>query len=87
MSRNPALAHALPTLGLAEREGLGIATRYAHMLRAGHLAPEITQDGGAVVVTDYGGKTDLGLSSTLTSFPGPTPGWTACGPRWLKPLC
>ena len=59
--RNEALARALRTLGVAEREGVGITTMYRTMLRDGHPAPEITEDAGDVVVRLAGGRPDLGL--------------------------
>ncbi len=61
VARNPALAEALRALGLAEREGVGVDTMYAQMLRAGHRPPEIYEDGGDVLVSLYGGKPDTAL--------------------------
>ena len=61
--RNPALAAAMRALGLAEREGVGIDIMYEQMLRAGHLAPSITEFGGEVVVTLLGGRPDAELLS------------------------
>ncbi len=59
--RNEALARALRTLGVAEREGLGITTMYRTMLRDGHPLPEIVEDAGDVVVRLAGGRPDVGL--------------------------
>jgi ATP-dependent DNA helicase RecG len=59
--RNEALARALRTLGVAEREGVGIATMYRSMLRDGHPPPEIIEDAGDVVVRLAGGRPDVGL--------------------------
>ena len=56
--RNPALALALRTLGLAEHEGVGITTMYRLMLRDGHKQPEIVEDGGDVVCSLLGGQSD-----------------------------
>src|SRR5262245_29329626 len=53
--RNPALAHALHTLGLAEREGVGVDTMYVEMLRDGHAEPEIVETGGDVLCNLFGG--------------------------------
>ncbi len=59
--RNEALARALRTLGVAEREGVGITTMYRTMLRDGHPSPEIIEDAGDVVVRLAGGRPDVGL--------------------------
>ena len=59
--RNEALARALRTLGVAEREGVGITTMYRAMLRDGHPPPEIIEDAGDVVVRLAGGRPDVGL--------------------------
>lgn len=59
--RNEALARALRTLGVAEREGVGITTMYRAMLRDGHPSPEIVEDAGDVVVRLAGGRPDVGL--------------------------
>ena len=56
--RNPALAGALRTLGLAETEGVGIDTMYRVMLRDGHPEPDIAEDGGDVVCRLTGGRVD-----------------------------
>jgi ATP-dependent DNA helicase RecG len=48
--RNRVLAEAMHVLGLAEREGVGIDNMYRAMLRDGHDEPEITEEGGEVVV-------------------------------------
>ena len=56
--RNPVLAQALHTLGLAEREGIGVDAMYLEMLRDGHAAPEIVEDGGDVLCTLRGGGPD-----------------------------
>jgi ATP-dependent DNA helicase RecG len=74
VSRNPALANALRSLGLAEREGVGVDTMYAEMLRAGHQEPDITEDAGAVVVTLHGGAPDLQLVEFFESLSRQDPG-------------
>ena len=65
--RNPALAHALHVLGLAESEGVGIATIVRVMLRDGHPEPEIREDVGDVVCRITGGQVDV---SVRTFFDG-----------------
>lgn len=59
--RNEALAHALWTIGVAERQGVGIKTMYRTMLREGHDAPEITEEAGDVTVVLSGGEADVEL--------------------------
>ena len=54
-ARNPALAHALHVLGLAEREGVGVDTMYREMMRQGNPEPEISEQSGSVVVQLTGG--------------------------------
>jgi ATP-dependent DNA helicase RecG len=56
--RNPVLANALRTLRLAEREGTGVDRMYVEMLRDGHPAPEIVEDGGDVLCNLFGGTPD-----------------------------
>ncbi len=57
--RNRTLTGAIRGLGLAEGEGVGIDSMYHTMLRDGHPTPEITDDGGEVVVRLAGGAPDL----------------------------
>ncbi len=59
--RNPTLAQVMRVLGLAEREGIGVDTMYHVMLRDGHPAPSIVEDGGDVVVRLSGGRADLSV--------------------------
>lgn len=56
--RNPALAHAMRTLGLSEIEGIGVDTMYRVMLRDGHRPPDIGEDGGDVICRLSGGDVD-----------------------------
>lgn len=56
--RNPALAQALHTLGMSEREGIGIDRMYLEMLRDGHRAPDIVEDAGDVLGILWGGEPD-----------------------------
>ncbi len=74
VARNPALARALRSLGLAEREGVGVDTMYAQMLRAGHRAPVIVEDGGAVLVTLHGGAPDVELVAFFENLARRDPG-------------
>lgn len=66
--RNPALATAMRVLGLAEAEGVGVDAMYRTMLRAGHGAPVIVEDGGDVVVVLRGGSPDAGLLGFFESL-------------------
>jgi ATP-dependent DNA helicase RecG len=59
--RNPVLAHALHVLGLAESEGVGIATIVRVMLRDGHPVPEIREDVGDVICRITGGQVDTSV--------------------------
>ncbi len=61
--RNEALAHALWTIGVAERQGVGIKTMFHAMLRDGHDAPEIIEQAGDLSVLLGGGTPDVGLRS------------------------
>ena len=61
MPRNNTLAGALRSLGLAEREGIGVDTMYSEMLRVGFPPPTIVEDTGDVLVTLRGGVPDVGL--------------------------
>ncbi|MEK6647994.1 MAG: RNA-binding domain-containing protein [Actinomycetota bacterium] len=56
--RNPNLADALRTLGLAEKEGIGIDTIYREMMKEGHPQPEITEQDGSLMVRLSGGPPD-----------------------------
>ena len=63
--RNSRLAEALRTLGLADTEGIGIATLYREMLRHGHAEPEIGDQSGDVLCVLAGGSPD---SATMALF-------------------
>ena len=56
--RNPRLAQAMHTLGLAEVEGIGIDSLYLLMLRDGHEEPQIDEVSGDVVCHLHGGQVD-----------------------------
>lgn len=74
--RNEAMAQALRVLGIAERQGVGIATMYRTMVRDGHGYPEIEEEGGDVVVRLAGGEPDLGLRAYLDGLDAQDPGIT-----------
>jgi ATP-dependent DNA helicase RecG len=59
--RNPVLANALHVLGLAESEGVGIATIVRVMLRDGHVEPDIREDAGDVICRITGGLLDASV--------------------------
>lgn len=59
--RNANLAKAMLILGLAETEGIGIATMYKQMLREGHPAPNIVEQDGSIAVRLTGGEPELAL--------------------------
>lgn len=56
--RNRALTQALRVLGIAEAEGIGIATMFRLMLRDGHSEPAVVEDGGDVIAVLSGGSPD-----------------------------
>ncbi len=68
--RNESLAHALWTLGIAERQGVGIKTMYRAMLRDGHDAPEIVEQAGDLSVLLGGGAPDVGLRAFFDGLEG-----------------
>jgi ATP-dependent DNA helicase RecG len=72
-ARNPCLAAAMRTLGLAEREGVGVDIMYEQMLRSGHRAPDIVEADGAVVVTLRGGQPDTDLIAYFDELAGLNP--------------
>jgi ATP-dependent DNA helicase RecG len=74
VARNPALAWALRTIGLGEREGVGVDTMYAQMLRAGHRSPDISEAGGDILVTLHGGAPDVALVSFFEQLARRDPG-------------
>jgi hypothetical protein len=70
------MAQALRVLGIAERQGIGIATMYRTMLRDGHGYPEIVEEGGDVVVRLAGGEPDLGVRAYFDGLDEQDPGIT-----------
>lgn len=66
------LAQALATLGLAERQGVGIDRMVAEMLAIGRPAPVISQvDGPYVRVTLFGGTPDEAMVGFVASLEPP----------------
>lgn len=65
--RNPVLADAFRALGLAEREGVGIATMFRAMLVDGHEEPEIIEDGLDVLCRLSGGDPDVAVREFFDS--------------------
>ncbi len=68
--RNPVLANALHVLGLAESEGVGIATIFRVMLRDGHAEPDIHEDGGDVICRITGGQIDVSVREFFDDING-----------------
>ena len=66
--RNPNLADAFRTLGLAEKEGVGIDTIYREMMKEGHPEPEIIEQDGTLVVRLSGGQPDLRVLEFFTDL-------------------
>ena len=66
--RNPNLADAFRTLGLAEKEGVGIDTIYREMMKEGHPEPEITEQDGALIVRLSGGLPGLRILEFFTDL-------------------
>lgn len=58
---NPALAHALQVLQVAERQGVGVDLMFREMVQLGHEPPEITEIGANVNCRVAGGKADTQL--------------------------
>jgi ATP-dependent DNA helicase RecG len=71
--RNPALAHSLHVLGIAEREGIGIDTMYLEMLRDGHPEPSIVEDAGDVLCVLHGGRVDLDVRALFDELAAGNP--------------
>lgn len=72
--RNRALTQALRVLGIAEAEGIGIATMFRLMLRDGHAEPSVLEDGGDVVVVLSGGSPDRPTRAFFDALAGRDPG-------------
>ena len=71
--RNPVLAQALHTLGMSEREGIGVDTMYLEMLRDGRRAPDIVEDAGDVLCILWGGAPDQEVRAFFDSLTAADP--------------
>lgn len=68
-ARNPVLANAIRTLGLAEAAGVGIDRMYAEMARVGHQPPEFEADLDRVRVTLLGGAPNAHVARFVATLP------------------
>jgi ATP-dependent DNA helicase RecG len=78
VARNPALAQAFRSLGLAEREGVGIDTMYAQMLRAGPRSSSRTATTSSSPCTVAHPIPPCWRTSSRS--PAPIGAWTTSGP-------
>jgi len=67
--RNPQLAGAIRTLGLAETAGTGVDRMYAEMTRTGHQPPAYTGDLAEVTITLLGGRPNVPLVRFASGLP------------------
>lgn len=67
--RNPALATAIRTLGLAETAGTGVDRMYAEMVRLGHQPPRFEADLEGVRVVLLGGAPNAQVARFVASLP------------------
>lgn len=67
--RNPALARAARTLGLAEEFGRGIDRIFREMIRAGRAVPRIEADFDRVRVTMVGGAPNTQIARFVATLP------------------
>lgn len=67
--RNPALARAARTLGLAEELGRGIDRIYREMIRSGRAVPRIESDFDRVRVTLVGGAPNTQIARFVATLP------------------
>lgn len=68
-TRNPQLAAAIRTLGLAEQAGTGVDRMYAEMARIGHQPPDYTTGPDHVQVALLGGAPNTYLARFTASLP------------------
>jgi ATP-dependent DNA helicase RecG len=68
-SRNPVLARAVRTLGLAETAGTGVDRMYVEMARVGHQPPTFSDDHDRVQVSLLGGAPNAALARFTASLP------------------
>lgn len=67
--RNPALAAAIRTLGLAEEAGVGVDRMYRKMVRVGHQPPRFTDEPEQVTVTLLGGAPNRHVARYAAALP------------------
>lgn len=67
--RNPQLAMAIRTVGLAETAGTGVDRMYAEMARLGHQPPSFDSDQSSVRVTLLGGAPNSHLARFVATLP------------------
>lgn len=68
-TRNPQLAIAIRTVGLAETAGTGVDRMYAEMARLGHQPPTFDADQSSVRVTLLGGAPNSHLARFVATLP------------------
>ena len=68
-TRNPQLAIAIRTVGLAETAGTGVDRMYAEMARLGHQPPSFDSDQSSVRVTLLGGAPNSHLARFVATLP------------------
>jgi len=68
-TRNPQLAVAIRTMGLAETAGTGVDRMYAEMARLGHQPPSFESDQSSVRVTLLGGAPNSHLARFVATLP------------------
>lgn len=67
--RNPSLATAIRSLGLAETAGTGVDKMYAAMARLGHQPPRFSDDADNVQVVLAGGAPNIYVAKFTASLP------------------
>lgn len=67
--RNPTLAKAIRTIGLAEEIGRGVDRMYREMIRSGKDAPRISEQPDSVEVSLIGGTPNAQLARYIASLP------------------
>ena len=68
-TRNPQLASAIRTVGLAETAGTGVDRMYAEMARLGHQPPTFESDLSSVRVTLLGGAPNSHMARFVATLP------------------
>lgn len=68
-TRNPQLAGAIRTVGLAETAGTGVDRMYAEMARLGHQPPNFDSDQSSVRVTLLGGAPNSHMARFVATLP------------------